>query len=107
MGQISFKIPDEELAFLKWYSEQSSNSISTIYREVTFSTFKQWKLDILCKLYSQGAIGFKQLCKLGNISFQEGLILIEEKNIDPPIPSSVDNYTEKVANKLLQSILNE
>ncbi len=102
MAQISFKIPEEEHSFLKWYAKKTANSISTLYREATIDRFKEWKLDILFNLYSQGTVGFKQLCNMANISFQEGLLLLEKKDLEPPIPSIVDDYTEAVADKILR-----
>ena len=104
MAQISFKVPEEELKFLKWYSKKSANSISTIYREVTIETYKAWKLDILCELYAKGAIGFKYLCNIGNISFQEGLLLIQEKEIEPPISNAIDDYTNEVTKRMIEDI---
>ncbi len=107
MAQISFKVPDEELVFLKWYSESTSNSISTIYREITLDTFRNWKLDILCEKYSAGTIGFKQLCKLANISYTRGLLVIEERALEPPISEMTDNYTEMVTDRLLDTIVDK
>ncbi len=104
MAQISFKIPDDELNFLKWYSNITSHSVSTIYRDVTLETFREWKLDILLSLYEKGAIGFKHLCRLGNISLQEGMLLIEKRDIEPPISEQVDLHTEEVTRKILRSL---
>ncbi|MCY3412048.1 MAG: hypothetical protein INQ03_10495 [Candidatus Heimdallarchaeota archaeon] len=101
MAQISFKIPKEEHEFLKWYASQTSNSISVIYREATIERFKEWKIGTLLDLYAKGTIGFKQLCSIGNISLQEGLILLEKHNIEPPIPQTVDEHTESVLDKIL------
>lgn len=99
MPQISFKIPAAEHDFLKWYSERTAGSVSTIYREATMETFRTWKMDILCELYAKGSISFKQLCNIGNISFLEGMLLIEQKEIEPPIPESVDEYTTMIRKK--------
>lgn len=106
MAQISFKIPDKELDFLKWYSKMTSHSVSTIYRDVTLDNFKEWKLGVLSSLYGKGTIGFKHLCTLGNITLQEGMLLIEMKKIDPPISEKVDLHTEEVTRKILKSLNN-
>ena len=96
MGQLSFKIPDEEMQFLKWVSEKTAQPISSIYRSATFEAFQQWKLNILLEEYRKGVIGFKQFCNLGNLSFSQGTILLQKHEIDPPIAELIDDYTSKI-----------
>ena len=43
------------------------------------------------------------MCNLGNISFTEGILLLEKENIDPPIPAIIDEYTEEVTNKNIEN----
>ena len=107
MGQISFKISETEMEFLRWYSEETSNSMSTIYRDITFDTYKKWKITVILQLYAAGKIGFKHLCRMADISFTEGLLLIEENEIEPPIPESVDDYTSKVAKRISKGLKKE
>ncbi len=104
MSQVSFKLPSEEMKFLRWYSEKKAVSMSVLYKEVTLDSFKQWKLQTLLDLYAKGTIGFKQLCNLGGISFQEGLLLIENADIEPPISETVDQYTDSVRDKLIAEL---
>ncbi len=100
VAQISFKIPEDDMEFLRWYSAQRGTGKSVLYKEATLDAFRRWKLDVLLKHYAGGAIGFKQLCNLGKISFQEGMMLIQENGIEPPIPEVVDDYTDSVRHRI-------
>ncbi len=96
MKQIAFKLPDEEIEFLDWYSKKTGTPKGSFYRQLTLNEFKKEKLKLLLNEYSSGSIGFKKMCNLGNISFSEGMLLLEKEQIEPPIPSIIDEYTEKV-----------
>ena len=105
MGQISFKIPDKELVFLQWLSKKTSNPVSSIYRNATFDAFQEWKMAILLKEFQKGSLGFKELCKLGNITFNEGVLLFQQRDIEPPISELVDEYTSKIRDQLVMEDL--
>ncbi len=108
MAQLSFKIPDNEIIFLKWLSEKTAEPVSSIYRKATLKAFREWKLDYLLNEYQKGAIGFKTLCKLANLSFNEGVLLLEEKDIEPPISKLLDEYSSTVREKLtISDVLRE
>ncbi len=100
MAQISFKIPENEMKFLKWFSSKTAQPISSIYRNATLNPFQEWKLSVLLDEYRKGAIGFKQLCNLGNITFQEGSLILEKNAIDPPISELMDDYMNKVSEQI-------
>lgn len=96
MKHITFNLPDEEIAFLEWYYEKTGTPKGSFYRQVTLNTFKKEKLKLLIQEYSTGAIGFKKMCNLGNISLTEGMLLLEKEQIEPPIPAIIDEYTTQV-----------
>jgi hypothetical protein len=50
--------------------------------------------------YQKGKIGFKLLCKLSDLSFHQGSLLLESRNIEPPISEIMDLYTKKVRETL-------
>ena len=100
MGQISFKISDKEMEFLRWFSRKTAQPLSSIYRNVTLDAFHQWKISTLIEEYRNGAIGFKQMCNLGNLSFSQGLILLQNNDVEPPIPEIVDDYTSHIREKM-------
>lgn len=102
MKQLSFKIPDSDLEFLKWWSNKTAEPMSSIYRNITLELFREWKITALLKEYSSGSIGFKQFCRLGNLSFQQATLLFEKHDIEPPISGLMDDYTAKTASKLNQ-----
>lgn len=104
MGQISFKIPDEEIIFLKWYTKKTAESMSSVYRSITFQGFITWKIEYLLAEYSKGVIGFKQLCKLGNLTFTEAMLLIEKYDIEPPISEVVDLATSRATQKIIRKL---
>ncbi len=90
MGQISFKLPEEEMEFLRWMAKQSAQPVSSIYRNVTLEAFREWKIQALLKEYQKGTIGLKELCRIGNFSFRECSLLLEKNNIEPPITALMD-----------------
>jgi len=100
MTQINFKIPEKEKDFLEWYSEKNAEPISSIYRNATLESFRQWKISILLGEYQKGSIRFKQLCALGNISFEEGTLLLQKMDIEPPISAIIDEYTTETRKKI-------
>lgn len=105
MGQLTFKLPDEELRFLRYVADRTGSSLSSIYREKTLDHFVSWKKNYLLDEYAKGAIGFKQMCKLANISLNEGMLWLEEEAIEPPIPALVDEYTDSVRKRLTPELV--
>ena len=102
MKQVGIKLPKEDLAFLEWYSEKSSTPVAGLYRQATYESFRQWKLELILKEYQKGTTSFKKLCDLANISLLEGMIIIEKERIEPPIPNLVDDYTIEVTRRNIQ-----
>jgi len=100
MKQISFKLPDSEVLFLKWWGEKNAEPISGIYRNATLESFRSWKTNVLLKEYGQGRIGFKQFCALGNLTFPEASRLIEQLKVEPAISEEMDNYTNQISEKI-------
>lgn len=94
MKQLAFKLSDNEIKFLDWYSKKTGTPMGSLYRQITLDIFNQWKIDHLLHEYELGAISFKQLCDIGSITFSEGMLLVEENNIEAPISSITDAYTE-------------
>ena len=96
MGQISIKLPKEEIDFLDWYTKKHATPKATLYREVTLESFRKWKHNLLLNDYMKGEISFKNFCILGNLSFFEGMVLVEESDLEPIIPDIIDEYTNKL-----------
>ena len=103
MKQISFKLPDPELEFLKWWSEKNAEPVSSIYRNVTLESFRIWKIEKLMPEYQKGSIGFKRFCYLSNLTFQQATLLFQENNIEPPISDVIDNYTNNSRESLTEN----
>ena len=61
MTQINFKIPEKEKAFLDWYSEKNAEPISSIYRNATLESFRQWKISILSRENEDGDVKVSEL----------------------------------------------
>ena len=102
MEQLGIKLPKAEMDFLEWFSKEYATPKATIYRDKTLEAFKKWKRGFLLDLYIKGSISFKKFCALGNISFLEGMNIIEKSNTEPIIPASVDEYTSKVTENNIQ-----
>ena len=102
MSQISFKIPDSEIIFLRWFADKSSQPVSSIYRNATLDSFREWKISLLLSEYQKGSLGFKSMCKLGNLTFNQGVLLLEQNNIEPPISKLIDEYSSAVRDKLVK-----
>ena len=103
MKQVSFKLPDEEMIFLKWFSKKTGTPMGSFYRQITLEEFKKQKIKVLSNEYKIGALGFKTMCNLGNLTLTQGMLLLEKENIEPPIPALVDDYTEEVTTRIIQS----
>lgn len=93
MKSITFKLSKRDIVFLSYVSEKTGSPLSSIYRDKTIEFFHDWKISYLLKDYENGKIGLKKFCNLANISFNEGLLLLEKHEIEPPIPEILDNYT--------------
>ena len=77
MGQLSIKLPDEEIAFLDWYTKRHASPKASVYRDVTIEHFRQWKQNILLNDYMKGQISIKEFCALANVTFFRAMVLIE------------------------------
>ncbi|MHA1449052.1 MAG: hypothetical protein ACTSP4_06490 [Candidatus Hodarchaeales archaeon] len=42
------------------------------------------------------------MCKLGNLTFNQGVLLLEQNNIEPPISKLIDEYSSSIRNKLVE-----
>jgi hypothetical protein len=104
MGQISFKLSEDDMEFLKWYASENSSSVSSLYRDITLETYHQWRLSVLLDIYQKGSIGFKKMCRLAKISLTEGMIEIQKRQIEPPITDSMDEHTSSVRDKLIATM---
>lgn len=100
MTQINFKIPEKEKAFLEWYSDKNAEPISSIYRNATLESFREWKISVLINEYQKGSIRFKQLCDLASLTFEEATLLLQKMNIEPPISAIIDEYTTEKAKEI-------
>jgi predicted HTH domain antitoxin len=103
MGTITFKLGEEELEFLNWYSKRTSTPVGSLYRSITIDQFRQWKLKQLIEAYKTGEIGFKRMCDLGGITLTQGMLILQQQNIDPPVPEALDDYTLAVALDLVKT----
>ena len=101
MSQLSFKFPEKELSFLKWYSEKTSEPLGTIYRKVTLEHFIHWKKTVLIEAYLNGSIGIKQFANLGGMTFNECFLLLKHYNIDPPYNELLDIHSAQVVEEQL------
>ncbi|MHA2364589.1 MAG: hypothetical protein ACXAC7_11585 [Candidatus Hodarchaeales archaeon] len=99
MNQLSIKLPQAEMDFLEWYNKKHATPKATLYRDVTLNAFKKWKHETLLTAYMKGEINFKEFCRLGNMSFLEGMIFVEDSEIEPVIPQIIDEYTQKVTDE--------
>lgn len=97
MGQISIKLPDEELNFLEWYTKKHASPKASVYRDATIEHFRKWKQDILLNDYIKGEISIKEFCILANVSFFTAMNLIEESGLEPLIPDVIVEYTTKIS----------
>ncbi len=102
MGQISFKISEKDLKFLRWYAEKHSTPLSSLYREITLDFYHNWRINTLIELYKNGEIGFKDLCNNGNLTFTEGMLLLQERKIEPPISIGMDKHTSNIRDDLIK-----
>ena len=102
MSQLSFKFPEKEMKFLKWYSKKTAEPLGTIYRKVTLDQFINWKQSVLLDAYTNGTIGIKQFTNIGGMTFNECLLLSKQNNVDPPYNELLDIHSAQVIETLYQ-----
>lgn len=100
MPQITFRLPDSEKEFLKWYAEKTAQPISTVYRNATMDYYHKWKEQLLLEEYEKGTISIKSFSDLTHKTFHETILLLEKKGIEPPISQAMDEYTSTIRKKL-------
>lgn len=103
MGQLSIKLPDEEIEFLEWYTKKHASPKASTYRDVTIEHFRQWKQDVLLNDYMKGEISIKEFCNLAHVSFFRAMTLIEESGLEPLIPSIITEYTTELTEEHLKN----
>lgn len=96
MGQISIRIPEEDVELLRIISRQTNTPIASLYRQATTEALRKWKLDKLIELYEQGSLGLKKAWKLSNITWNAFLLELEKRETDPPITDFIDRFTDQV-----------
>ena len=96
MGQISIRIPEEDVELLRIISNQTNTPIASLYRQATNEALREWKLDKLIELYEQGSLGLKKAWKLSNLTWNAFLLELEKRETDPPITELIDSFTDQV-----------
>lgn len=100
MNQISMRMSEEDIELLQVISHERNTPIASLYRQATYETFNEWKLNQLFRLYSKGHIGLKKTWKLSRMAWAEFLLEIERRQIEPPISELVDEYTDKIRQQI-------
>lgn len=96
MGQISIRIPEEDVELLRIISSQTNTPIASLYRQATNEALRKWKLDKLIELHGQGSLGLKKAWKLSNLTWNAFLLELEKRETDPPITDLIDSFTDQV-----------
>ncbi|MHA1651026.1 MAG: hypothetical protein ACTSYB_12595 [Candidatus Helarchaeota archaeon] len=102
MTQINLRLNEEIYKIISYLAEKKSVSKSEIAREFLMKGLSQDLLPLLLKDYQEGKISLKKIVLLTKLSPIEILRKMPMMIEEPPISPEVDDYTKRVADKILE-----
>ncbi len=100
MNQISLRMTKEDMQILKLIADDMNSPLASVYRQATYKAFNEWKIDQIFYFYSKGSFGLKKAWKLSSMPWNEFLLELERRDIEPPIPEMIDRYTDKIRDEI-------
>ncbi|HME53499.1 MAG TPA: hypothetical protein VKM55_14840 [Candidatus Lokiarchaeia archaeon] len=104
MGQINIRVDADIDEIIGYLADKRGIPKAVIAREILVENLTRKYIDILMNDYKEGKIGLKRLIKLSKLPFPEVLKMIASIGIEPPIPVEVDDYTKRIADKVIENM---
>ena len=105
MSQINLRLPEDDYSLLELIAKRQNIPITTLFRTIINESFDNWKIESLCKLYSQGGIRFKEAAKISGLSLTEFLIALAKAGLDPPHTEEMELASANIVNSLTKEQL--
>ena len=104
MAQINIRI-EKDLDDLFNYLSEKMNIPKAVYvKKLLLENLKDKILPVLLKDFEQGKIGLKKIITLTGIEPSELLEIISHSEIECPITPEIDDYTDKITQKLIEKL---
>ena len=97
MSLVQIKLDAEDYQLLKKWAEKRKISIIGAFREITGSSFENWKLNYLIDEYAGGSLRLKDLWTKSKLTLPALFRLLEERSIDPQKPEILELMSERRA----------
>jgi len=104
MTQINIRIDTDIDEIIEYIAARRGIPKAIIARELLVENLTSKFLDILLDDYKSGKIGLKKLIKLSKISPADMLKKVSDLGIEPPIPEELDDYTKRIADKVIEKM---
>ncbi|MHA1584358.1 MAG: DUF6290 family protein [Promethearchaeota archaeon] len=97
MGQINFRISEDEKAILQLYAQIKGLTVTELVKNHIFEMISQDRIDLAFKLLEEGKIGRKKTWKISGLNGQEFLKEWTRRNAEEKIPDELTEKTLKFA----------
>jgi hypothetical protein len=101
MAQINMRIEKDLDDLFNYLSEKLNIPKAVHVKRLLLENIRDKILPVLLKEYEQGKIGLKKIIKLTGIEPGELLEIISHSEIECPMTPEIDDYTEKITQKLI------
>lgn len=97
MGQINFRISDDEKMILKLIAQMRGLTMTELVKHNVFDTISQDRVDLAFKLLDEGKIGRKKAWKISGLNGQEFLKEWTRRDAEEKIPDELAEKTLNIA----------
>ena len=106
MTQINIRLEDELGEIIEYLAKRRSVPRAVVAREILVKNLSHDIFDILVEDYKEGKIGLKTVIKLSRLAPRDVMDKIAKLGVEPPITEELDDYTKKIADKLMERLAN-
>jgi len=97
MGQINFRISDDEKMILKLIAQMRGLTMTELVKHNVFDTISQDRVDLAFKLLEEGKIGRKKAWKISGLNGHEFLKEWTRRNAEEKISDELAEKTLNIA----------
>lgn len=104
MSQINIRVNEQTDRLFQYLAQKRKIPKAVLVKEMLLENLKEKVLLKLLKDYEKGEISLKTIGDLLGMSPNEMFLQIVANNIECPITPEIDEYTQKVTDKILKRI---
>lgn len=101
MTQINIRLEDEFGEIIEYLAKRRNVPRAVVAREILVKNLSHAIFDILVEDYKDGKIGLKTVIKLSRLAPMDVMDKIAKLGVEPPISEELDDYTRRVADRLM------